>query len=630
MAAPREPNLMETMLPLLGLMQQKRAQDAAAAAEKKRNQISALNAATHAKHVGVQAEQAAIQNQAAKLALTAEKERQNAIKAAREMGQAEAANAIAVDRGDGVMESDVTPAGSALYDKKILESHVRAGELPATVLLTPEELAEGARTGLNIAADANTTARVGLGQDNLRATMATNFASLFPTADPTIFQAMTAGDFSRFNELGDSTTRLQFAHANADRAAGLYATQSQNYRAIAALLSQETMAAQTAGSNVRVAQLEQLGQLYKTTGDQVDQIAKAIKNISEAGGKVPGQNLLSLSQRLFAATNTMQKIEGELTNQNLTPLDAGTTGSLFGFGGESTSLYPSGAVTQNVGTATLPPSFEEYLDLSVDGTSPVALPTSPSPNAEVYNSATPLLTQPTVPTVPTVAPTGGPDPTGYVPGPPQFEALYQQAEQAYGLPPGLMSRLAFFESTHNPQAKSSANARGLTQMRSAAMSEVGVTDATDPAQQVYGGAAYLAQMVKRFGSVELGLAAYNWGPGNVQKARRKGKTLKDFPKGVQEYVQNIAPRGGEIRSGNPLDLQPKPQPQQNYTVVNGKRVYGSPEVLRRLRQQKLMELQGGFPLSTGEVILGEDLQDYFTAPGSQQGGDINFFRRPIE
>ena len=47
--------------------------------------------------------------------------------------------------------------------------------------------------------------------------------------------------------------------------------------------------------------------------------------------------------------------------------------------------------------------------------------------------------------------------------------------------------------------------------------ELGVTDSFDPQQNINAGARYLAQMINQFGSVKLGAAAYNAGPGNVQK-----------------------------------------------------------------------------------------------------------------
>lgn len=70
----------------------------------------------------------------------------------------------------------------------------------------------------------------------------------------------------------------------------------------------------------------------------------------------------------------------------------------------------------------------------------------------------------------------------------------------------------------NPRAQSHAGARGLMQLMPATARSLGVADSYDPVQAVPGGARYLARQIARFGTYELGLAAYNAGPGAVEKA----------------------------------------------------------------------------------------------------------------
>src|SRR5258708_36931390 len=92
------------------------------------------------------------------------------------------------------------------------------------------------------------------------------------------------------------------------------------------------------------------------------------------------------------------------------------------------------------------------------------------------------------------------------------------AAQKYGVRPALLAAVVKQESNFDPNAKSGVGAKGLTQLMDATARGLGVTDAFDPAQSLDGGARFLGGLLKQFkGNESLALAAYNAGPGAVQK-----------------------------------------------------------------------------------------------------------------
>jgi soluble lytic murein transglycosylase-like protein len=99
-----------------------------------------------------------------------------------------------------------------------------------------------------------------------------------------------------------------------------------------------------------------------------------------------------------------------------------------------------------------------------------------------------------------------------------FQNLIAAAATKYGLDPALLAGLVKQESNFNPNAKSGAGAKGLTQLMDATAKMLGVTDPYDPAQSLDGGAKFLGGLMKQFhGDQSLALAAYNAGPGAVKK-----------------------------------------------------------------------------------------------------------------
>ena len=102
--------------------------------------------------------------------------------------------------------------------------------------------------------------------------------------------------------------------------------------------------------------------------------------------------------------------------------------------------------------------------------------------------------------------------------PTQFDGMINAAAAKYGIDPALLKGLVRAESNFNPRAGSPAGAQGLTQLMPGTARGLGVTNPFDPQQSIEGGAKYLAQQLKTFGGdVRKALAAYNAGPGAVQR-----------------------------------------------------------------------------------------------------------------
>lgn len=119
--------------------------------------------------------------------------------------------------------------------------------------------------------------------------------------------------------------------------------------------------------------------------------------------------------------------------------------------------------------------------------------------------------------------------------PAQIDALVEQNASTWQVDPALIKAVIANESGFNARATSPVGAQGLMQLMPETAASLGVRDPYDPAQNVAGGARYLRGLLDRFGGDKrLAIAAYNAGPGAVEKYR-------DVPPyaETQNYVQNV-------------------------------------------------------------------------------------------
>ena len=128
----------------------------------------------------------------------------------------------------------------------------------------------------------------------------------------------------------------------------------------------------------------------------------------------------------------------------------------------------------------------------------------------------------------------------------EYEHIVRAHAANYGLDPALLAAVVYVESRFDPNARSEAGAIGLMQLlpdtaKGIALRTGGddfvVADLRDPEINVRYGSWYLRHLRDQYGRMDLALAAYHAGPGNVDEWRRTGRGIV-FPE-TRDYVRRV-------------------------------------------------------------------------------------------
>jgi soluble lytic murein transglycosylase-like protein len=156
-----------------------------------------------------------------------------------------------------------------------------------------------------------------------------------------------------------------------------------------------------------------------------------------------------------------------------------------------------------------------------------------------------------------------------------YEASITEHARRQQVAADLVRAVIQVESAFNPVAVSAKGAMGLMQLMPATARELGVRNPFDPDQNIRGGVAYLRRLLDRYdGNVELALAAYNAGMGNVEKYGDVPpfKETKNYVKKVTGAAPpapvNLIYKWMELVDGKPvIKFSNKPPEAGSYQIV---------------------------------------------------------------
>jgi len=126
-----------------------------------------------------------------------------------------------------------------------------------------------------------------------------------------------------------------------------------------------------------------------------------------------------------------------------------------------------------------------------------------------------------------------------------YDGYFDAAAARYQVPVELLKAVGKVESAFTADAVSPCGAQGIMQLMPGTARALGVEDPFDPGQNIMGGAKFIRQMLDRFdGDVSLALAAYNAGPGAVERNNGAPSYTRGYIAKVLDNVGNFSGASG--------------------------------------------------------------------------------------
>lgn len=128
----------------------------------------------------------------------------------------------------------------------------------------------------------------------------------------------------------------------------------------------------------------------------------------------------------------------------------------------------------------------------------------------------------------------------------QYNDIISEASAKYGVNENIIKSVILTESAAKENAISKAKAKGLMQLMDFTAKDMGVKNVWDPRENIMGGTKYLSQLIEKYnGNLEFALAAYNAGPGNVNKYNGipPFEETQNYVKRVKSYLSHFESDG---------------------------------------------------------------------------------------